>query len=109
MWAGALFNVEYVVYGALIVSFGLAFWQAALVVVIGNLSYLITGVGSLQGPAAGTSVFAITRAPFGPSGARSCRCSTGSPRSATKPRAWRSWSSPDWPWRPRRASTPPPG
>ena len=70
MWAGALFNVEYVVYGALIVSFGLAFWQAALVVVIGNLSYLITGVGSLQGPAAGTSVFAITRAPFGPSGAR---------------------------------------
>ena len=27
MWAGALFNVEYVVYGALIISFGLAFWQ----------------------------------------------------------------------------------
>ena len=71
MWAGALFNVEYIVYGALIVSFGLAFWQAALVVVIGNLSYLITGIGSLQGPAAGTSVFAITRAPFGPNGARS--------------------------------------
>src|SRR5947209_13507382 len=70
MWAGALFNVEYVVYGALIISFGLAFWQAALVIVIGNLSYLITGVGSLQGPAAGTSVFAITRAPFAPNGAR---------------------------------------
>ncbi|MGZ4246350.1 MAG: cytosine permease, partial [Solirubrobacteraceae bacterium] len=34
MWAGALFNVEYVVYGALIVSFGLAFWQAALVIAI---------------------------------------------------------------------------
>jgi purine-cytosine permease-like protein len=70
MWAGALFNVEYVVYGALIVSFGLAFWQAALVIVIGNLSYIITGIGSLQGPAAGTSVFAISRAPFGPRGAR---------------------------------------
>lgn len=70
MWAGALFNVEYVVYGALIVSFGLAFWQAALVIVIGNLSYLITGIGSLQGPAAGTSVFAVTRAPFGSRGAR---------------------------------------
>jgi nucleobase:cation symporter-1, NCS1 family len=70
MWAGALFNVEYVVYGALVVSFGLAFWQAALVIVIGNLSYLITGIGSLQGPAAGTSVFAISRAPFGPRGAR---------------------------------------
>ncbi len=71
MWAGALFNVEYVVYGALIISFGLKFWQAALVIVVGNLSYLITGVGSLQGPAAGTSVFAIARAPFGPRGARS--------------------------------------
>jgi NCS1 family nucleobase:cation symporter-1 len=70
MWAGALFNVEYVVYGALIISFGLSFWQAALVIVIGNLSYLVAGVGSLQGPAAGTSVFAISRAPFGPRGAK---------------------------------------
>lgn len=71
MWAGGLFNVEYVVYGALIVSvFGLSFWQAALVIVIGNLSYLIAGIGSLPGPAAGTSAFAITRAPFGPNGAR---------------------------------------
>jgi NCS1 family nucleobase:cation symporter-1 len=70
MWAGALFNVEYVVYGALIISFGLSFWQAALVIVVGNLSYLVPGIGSLQGPAAGTSVFAITRAPFGQNGAR---------------------------------------
>jgi nucleobase:cation symporter-1, NCS1 family len=70
MWAGALFNVEYVVYGALIISFGLSFWQAALVIVVGNLSYLVVGVGSLPGPAAGTSVFAISRAPFGPRGAR---------------------------------------
>ena len=70
MWAGALFNVEYVVYGALIVSFGLSLWQAAVVILIGNLSYVVAGLGSLQGPAAGTSVFAITRAPFGPNGAR---------------------------------------
>jgi nucleobase:cation symporter-1, NCS1 family len=70
MWAGALFNVEYVVYGALVISFGLSFWQAALVIVLGNLSYLITGLGSLQGPAAGTTVFTISRAPFGPRGAR---------------------------------------
>ena len=55
MWAGALFNVEYVVYGALIMSFGLRFWQAALVIVIGNLSYIVTGLGSLQGPRAGTA------------------------------------------------------
>jgi purine-cytosine permease-like protein len=70
MWAGALFNVEYVVYGALIMSFGLRFWQAALVVAVGNLSYLIAGLGSLQGPRAGTAAFTINRAPFGPNGAR---------------------------------------
>jgi nucleobase:cation symporter-1, NCS1 family len=70
MWAGALLNVEYVVYGALIMSFGLRFWQAALVIVIGNLSYLITGLGSLQGPRAGTAAFTINRAPFGPNGAK---------------------------------------
>jgi hypothetical protein len=70
MWAGALFNVEYVVYGALIMSFGLRFWQAALVIVVGNLSYLIAGLGSLQGPKAGTAAFTINRAPFGPNGAK---------------------------------------
>jgi len=70
MWAGALFNVEYVVYGALIMSFGLRFWQAALVIVIGNISYLVAGLGSLQGPKAGTAAFTINRAPFGPNGAK---------------------------------------
>jgi NCS1 family nucleobase:cation symporter-1 len=70
MWAGALFNVEYVVYGALIMSFGLRFWQAAVVVVVGNLSYLVAGLGSLQGPKAGTAAFTINRAPFGPNGAK---------------------------------------
>jgi purine-cytosine permease-like protein len=74
MWAGALFNVEYVVYGALIMSFGLRFWQAALVVVLGNLSYLVAGLGSLQGPKAGTAAFTINRAPFGPTGARLIAC-----------------------------------
>ena len=70
MWAGALFNVEYVVYGALIMAFGLRFWQAALVIVVGNISYLIAGLGSLQGPKAGTAAFTINRAPFGPNGAK---------------------------------------
>ncbi len=71
MWSGALFNVEYVVYGALlVVAFGLRFWQAAVVILVGNLSYLITGLGSLQGPRAGTAAFTINRAPFGPNGAK---------------------------------------
>jgi NCS1 family nucleobase:cation symporter-1 len=71
MWAGALFNVEFVVYGALlVVAFGLRFWQAMVVILVGNLSYLINGLGSLQGPRAGTAAFTINRAPFGPNGAK---------------------------------------
>ena len=70
MWAGALWNIEYVVYGALIISIGLSFWQAFLIIILGNLTYFIAGLGSLQGPAAGTAVFTITRAPYGPQPAR---------------------------------------
>ncbi len=74
MWAGALCNVEYLVYGTLIMSFGLRFWQAAVVIILGNLSYLVAGLGSLQGPRAGTAAFTINRAPFGPVGARLIAC-----------------------------------
>jgi hypothetical protein len=70
MRAGALFNVEYVVYGSLIMSFGLRFWQAAVVILVGNLSYVMTGLASLQGPLAGTAAFTINRAPCGPRGAK---------------------------------------
>ncbi len=69
MWAGAVWNVEFVVYGAIaVVFFGLNFAQAVVVILIGNLFYVLTGLASLQGPEAGTTVFAISRAPFGPRG-----------------------------------------
>jgi purine-cytosine permease-like protein len=69
MWAGALWNVEFFIYGALaVVVFHLSFVQAVIVTVLGNLSYLLTGLASLQGPQAGTTTFAISRAPFGPRG-----------------------------------------
>jgi NCS1 family nucleobase:cation symporter-1 len=71
MWAGGVFNVEYIVYGALMVAaFGLQFWQAAIIAVVGNASFIVTGLGSLAGPRAGTAGFTINRAPFGPNGAR---------------------------------------
>jgi len=66
LWAGASFNLEYVVYGALVVSLGLGFLQAVLVIVLGNLAWVITGLASLQGPAAGTTAFGVGRAVFGP-------------------------------------------
>ena len=71
MWAGAVWNVEFVVYGALaVIVFGLSFAQAIVIIVIGNLFYTLTGLASLQGPAAGTTTFGISRAPFGPNGNR---------------------------------------
>jgi len=71
LWAGAVWNVEYVVYGTLlVVVFGLSFAQSVLVILLGNVFYLLTGFASLQGPLAGTTTFAISRAPFGPNGNR---------------------------------------
>ena len=71
MWAGGVWNVEFVTYGALaVIVFGLSFAQALLIILVGNLFYVLTGLASLQGPRAGTTAFAISRAPFGPNGNR---------------------------------------
>lgn len=71
MWAGAIWNVEFLVYGVLaIVVFQLSFTQALAVILVGNLTYVLTGLASLQGPKAGTTCFGISRAPFGPNGNR---------------------------------------
>jgi nucleobase:cation symporter-1, NCS1 family len=71
MWAGAIWNVEFVVYGVLgIVVFGLSFTQAVAMIGVGNLFYVLTGLASLQGPQAGTTAFGVSRAPFGPNGNR---------------------------------------
>ena len=70
MWMGGLFNVETLVTGALLIAIGLSLPQALVIIVIGNISYLLVGAASLQGPRAGTSTFAISRAAYGPNGAR---------------------------------------
>lgn len=70
MWMGGLFNVETLVTGALLIAIGLSLPQAVVIIVIGNLSYLLVGAASLQGPRAGTATFAISRAAFGPNGSR---------------------------------------
>jgi nucleobase:cation symporter-1, NCS1 family len=70
MWAGASVNFEYVVYGAVLMTFGFTFGQAVLLILVGNLSYLLLGICSLQGPDAGTTVFTINRGAFGPNGSR---------------------------------------
>jgi nucleobase:cation symporter-1, NCS1 family len=70
MWMGGLFNVETLVTGALLIAIGLSLPQALVVIVIGNISYLLVGAASLQGPRAGTATFAISRAAYGPNGSR---------------------------------------
>ncbi len=71
MWAGAVWNVEFLIYGTLaVLVFGLSFAQAVVIILIGNLFYVLTGLASLQGPRAGTTTFAISRAPFGRGGNR---------------------------------------
>ena len=70
MWTGAIWNVEFLVYGALIVSFGLSFWQAVLAILVGNVFYVFLGWASLSGPKSGTTAFMVSRAPFGRNGNR---------------------------------------
>ncbi|MGH9021424.1 MAG: purine-cytosine permease family protein [Acidimicrobiales bacterium] len=70
LWAGTSINVEYFIYGALLMGFGFSFWTAFSIIVIGNVSYLLLGVASLQGPEAGTTAFTISRASFGSRGSR---------------------------------------
>jgi NCS1 family nucleobase:cation symporter-1 len=70
MWAGSAINVEYFVYGALLMGFGFSFWTALSIIVIGNLSFLLLGLASLQGQETGTTAFTGSRAAFGTRGSK---------------------------------------
>ncbi|MGW3498665.1 purine-cytosine permease family protein [Streptomyces sp. NPDC001020] len=71
LWAGTNTTVFTVVYGALVVSFGLSFRYAVALIVAGNvLGFAVTGLTSLQGPRTGTSTHSISRAAFGLHGGR---------------------------------------
>jgi nucleobase:cation symporter-1, NCS1 family len=70
LWAGGVFNVEFLFYGTLIMTFGLSVLQAVLAIIIGNLTYAFLGWASLQGPKTGTTAFMVSRAPFGQNGNR---------------------------------------
>jgi NCS1 family nucleobase:cation symporter-1 len=70
LWSGAIWNVEFVVYGALMLYIGLSFWQAVAAILIGNLMYGLLGYASLWGQDAGTTAFMVSRAPFGRNGNR---------------------------------------
>src|SRR6201986_599322 len=68
--AGGVFNVEFLFYGTLIMTFGLSVPQAIAAILVGNLTYAFLGFASLQGPKTGTTAFMVSRAPFGQNGNR---------------------------------------
>jgi nucleobase:cation symporter-1, NCS1 family len=70
LWSGAVFNVEFLFYGTLIMTFGLTVSQAIIAIIVGNLCYALLGLASLQGPKTGTTAFMVSRAPFGQNGNR---------------------------------------
>lgn len=70
LWAGGIWNVEFLVYGALIMTFGLSFGQAVLAILVGNVFYCFLGLLSVQGPETGTTALMVSRAPFGQNGNR---------------------------------------
>src|ERR1700727_3436754 len=70
LWAGGVFNVEFLFYGTLIMTFGLSVPQAIAAILVGNLTYAFLGFASLQGPKTGTTAFMVSRAPFGQNGNR---------------------------------------
>ena len=70
LWTGSAINVEYFVYGALLMGFGFNFTTALSLILIGNVSFFFLGLASLQGPETGTTAFTISRAPFGVRGSR---------------------------------------
>jgi purine-cytosine permease-like protein len=70
MWAAATISVFPVIFGSILISLGLNWTQAAVVIVLGDLSYILLGLASLAGPLTGTTTFVVSRAPFGPNGNR---------------------------------------
>ncbi|MFI6812143.1 purine-cytosine permease family protein [Nonomuraea sp. NPDC050328] len=71
LWTGTTMGIFTLVYGTVIIAFGLTFPQALAAIVIGNLlAFPLVGLTSLQGPATGTATMAVSRAAYGPKGAR---------------------------------------
>ncbi|MEU1869877.1 cytosine permease [Streptomyces sp. NPDC019793] len=70
VWAAANVNYLSLVTGGALILMGLTPWQALAVIVVGNLFWLLAGLLSISGPAAGAPSEVITRALYGVRGNR---------------------------------------
>lgn len=65
VWAAPNVSVLNFTIGATLIVLGLELWQALVVIVIGSLPWILTGVVAAAGPTAATSSSVITRAIYG--------------------------------------------
>src|SRR5262249_48893255 len=65
VWCGANIGIVGIVYGAVILAFGMSFWQALLVAALGALSFVVVGVLGVAGTRTGAPMLTISRAAFG--------------------------------------------
>ncbi|HBZ7487148.1 TPA: cytosine permease, partial [Klebsiella pneumoniae] len=68
VWCAANIGILGVVYGAIIVSFGLSFFQSVLAAVVGVASFILVGITSIAGKIGRTTTLTLSRASFGKSG-----------------------------------------
>src|SRR3978361_1523491 len=70
-WVAANVSVLAVSYGSFVLGFGISFWQASAVVVLGvALSYLLCGLLALAGKRGSAPTMTLSRAAFGVRGNR---------------------------------------
>jgi NCS1 family nucleobase:cation symporter-1 len=68
VWLGGNISLTYLIIGGALVGLGLGFWAAVGAIVLGNLLYVLVGLGGITGPRAGTATMVVSRAAFGQRG-----------------------------------------
>jgi purine-cytosine permease-like protein len=65
VWLGGNVSLTYIIVGGALVGLGLGFWAAVGAIVLGNLLFVVVGLGGVAGPRAGTATMVVSRAAFG--------------------------------------------
>lgn len=65
IWFAGNLGLLGVVYGAMLSSFGLNFWQGLLAIIVGSLSFLLVGSFSVAGRDGGVPMMTLSRSIFG--------------------------------------------
>lgn len=65
IWFAANMGILGIVYGAIIIGYGLSFTQSLLVAILGPLSFALVGYASLAGRDSGAVTFVLSRAAYG--------------------------------------------